>query len=261
MTYLTTNRHSGLRKYGTGKIVLLIVFALITLAIVLFPSFFDALFTSVARPFWRTEFALNSGTLGSDGSLVAENENLKIELETLRNQYATVTATEMENAELHTLLGRASSTPGILAAVTMRPPMSAYDEIVIDIGSDRGIHNGDKVYAPGQVPIGTVKEVNGSTSKVLLFTSPGQEFDVLIGKSRSPAKVSSRGGGQFEAELPRGATVAEGDWVTFGTLGDKPLGVVSAVLVDDVDALMTAIIVPPVSVYNIRWVYVKPSRQ
>jgi hypothetical protein len=99
------------------------------------------------------------------------------------------------------------------------------------------------------------------TNEVLLFTSPGQEFDVLIGKSRSPAKVSSRGGGQFEAELPRGSTISEGDWVTFGTLGDKPLGVVSAVLVDDVDALMTAIIVPPVSIYNIRWVYVKPGRQ
>ncbi len=212
---------------------------------------------SVARPFWQTGFSISSGALRSPAELLAENESLKRRLSDIEMQVASssVGAIIRENAELKAGLGRASSTPKLLAAVLMRPPLAPYDELVLDIGQDKGISSTTRVYASNNVLIGRVRESYAHTSKAVLFTSPGHTYPVFIGSSHIPASAIGQGGGQYRADVPHGASIGVGDIVTDPSLNDGVFGSVVSVETDPSNPFDTVFIVPPVNQYEIRWVY------
>ena len=147
-------------------------------------------------------------------------------------------------------MARASTTPKILAAVLERPPLIPYDELIIDIGLDHNLSTTSRVYAADNVVIGRIAEVYRTTSKVILYSSSGQKLEVQIGGNHVPATATGRGGGQYVSELPRGVTVAEGDYVNTASLKDKPFGIVSRILPDPAgqfeQVLYSAIPIPAV---------------
>jgi cell shape-determining protein MreC len=222
----------------------------------LVPHFIPAVAASIFSPFWRTEFSVNSGSLRTPSMLLAENEDLKRQLADDQIRVATIQDIENQNADLKALMGRASSTPRTLAAVLRRPPASGYDELVIDIGSDANVSTTSLVYAVGNVLIGRVSDALGQTSKVTLFSSPGQKYDVLIGTNNSPATAVGRGGGQYQAEVSRDVKVAEGDMVVAPSLNDHAFGIVTSVISDPAQPFKTILFAPPVNVYQLRWVLV-----
>lgn len=255
MTYLQANKRSN-RKQKRIVFVSALVALIITAIIFWAPHFFPAVFNTIARPFWRMEFSVQSGSLRSPSQLISENQSLKQQLTDAEVRLATIQAIEVENNDLKALMGRASSTPRILAAVIKRPPFSRYDELIIDAGADRGFSTTSTVYAPGNVPIGKVSDVLGETSKVTLFSSPGQKYEVQIGSAHAPATAIGRGGGQYEAQLSRDVKVTEGDLVISPGLNDKAFGVVTGILSDTTQPFETILFAPPVNVYQIRWVLV-----
>jgi cell shape-determining protein MreC len=255
MTYLRTHDNRSGRKRAAGWVFAVLAAAVLVIYMFV-PHFFPSLFTSMVRPFWRTELSIELGSLQSLESLLQENQYLKRQIADADARLQTIAATEAENQELKAILGRASTTPYILAAVLSHPPISVYDELVIDAGSDLGFTAGDTVYAPGNVPIGTISDVLGQTSKVTLFSSPGQKYQVQIGAAHAPATAVGRGGGQYEADIPRDAKVSAGDFVLAPSLNAKPFGVVVTVLADPAQPFETVLFAPPVNIYATRWVLV-----
>jgi cell shape-determining protein MreC len=251
----------------------------------LMPHLLPSLFTTIARPFWRMEFSLASGSLDSPQALLAQNEDLKRQLAALEIEEQSVQALQSDNADLMSLLGRADPSMGAnassaasssaslpvplsylrslsgrtLAAVLMRPPFSLYDELIIDIGADHGIVLGAKVYAPGNVLIGVTTDILGQTTKVMLFSSPGETYPVLIGPGHIPATALGRGGGQYEAQVPQASKVNQGDVVSDSSLSDAPFGIISAVIANPADPFELVLFAPPVNVYQLRWVLVATS--
>ena len=120
-----------------------------------------------------------------------------------------------------------------------------------------GLAAGDKVYASESVLIGSISEVLGSTSRVKLYSSPGESYQVLVGSSSVVATALGRGGGQYSAELPRVVVVSEGDFVIAPSLFDKPFGIVSGVISDPAQPFITVLFAPPVNVFQERWVLVQ----
>ena len=263
MIYLQQNN----RVRKTKVRIIVSVSAVFVIAIILvqifFPHFFPALATSIARPFWRTEFSIGSGSLKSPLLLLAENENLKIQLEEANVRLRTIRAIEMENMELKSFFGKnmnATSTMKdrkILAPVLIRPGVGIYDELIIDGGKNLGFIINDKIYAPGNVLIGAISDVLPETSKVSLFSSSGNIINVLIGPSNASAMAVGRGGGQYSAELPRTVKISAGDFVIVPAIDDKPFGIVSAVESDPAQSLETILLAPPVNIYQLRWVLVE----
>jgi len=145
----------------------------------------------------------------------------------------------------------------VLSAVLIRPPFTGYDEYIIDIGKDFGVNINDKVYAPGDVLIGRVVDVLSDTSKVVLYSSPGQKYEVTVGENKDIATAVGRGGGQYEVVMSRDAVVKDGDFVLAPSVSDKPFGVVTAVLSDPAEPFETVLFASTVSIYNIRWVMVQ----
>lgn len=220
------------------------------------PHAFPGLFSSIARPFWRLEFSIESGALRTPQALLKENEELKRELSGIDIRIQATAALEKENAELKAALGRATTSPHILAAVLKRPPAAAYDELIIDIGRDFGVASGTAVFSPEHVRIGTISDVLAQSSKVKLLSSPGEKYEVLIGWENEPVTAMGRGGGQYEAKVSHEAKVAEGDLVTIPSLGHMPFGVVTAMIFDPAEAFGKVLFAPSVNIYKLRWVLV-----
>ena len=266
MTYLQPHR----RPYQTRArfvAVLITGIFLIGLAIqIFFPHFFAGIMTTIAKPFWRTQFSLLSGSMDTPASLLAQNEELKRQLAEMHIQFATVASVEEENTALKAFFNResiASSTRSdsrVLAAVLRRPPLTPYDELIIDIGTDFKLSTSTLVYAPGNVLIGRLVDVLGTTAKVKLFSSHGEHFEVLIGSANTPAKAIGRGGGQYEAQISRGTTIAEGDFVSSPLLNDRAFGIVQSVISDPTQAFVTVLFSSSVNVYELRWVVVERSK-
>jgi cell shape-determining protein MreC len=266
MTYLKTTSRPRERRNRTLLGVGISVLIVVMIVHFFMPQFIPGIVTSLIRPFWRLEFAIHSGALRSEEALLVHNEELSRELADAEVRLETIRAIELENSELKGLLGRpltASSTDvshndgRVLAAVLERPPFAPYDELVIDIGTDLGMTVGDKVYAPGDVLIGRVASVLGKTSKVILFSSPGNQYQVMIGSGHVPATAIGRGGGQYEAEVARDVSVQEGDFVTVPSISNKPFGVVTRVLSDETQPFEVILFAPPVNVYQLRWVMIE----
>lgn len=293
MTYLQTHNRGGFarnRGLWGGVSVLVVVIILIELIV---PHFLPAIFTTIARPFWRMEFSVESGSLRSPEYLLNQNEELKRELADMNIRLQTTQAVSDENDQLKALLKRpvassisiatlqASTTtpvdtlanlkpsPYTLAAVLKRPPIAPYDELVIDIGSSDGVTVGNQVYASGNVLIGQVSDVLGQTSKVALYSSPNMTYDVLItdnsvgsttggiGKNTIvPAVAHGLGGGQFSVQVPRDVVASAGDVVTVPSISGKTIGVVGAVIMDPAQPFETILFTSLTNIYDLRWVLV-----
>ena len=260
------------------------------------PHFLPAIFTTIARPFWRMEFSVASGSLNSPAALLAQNQVLKLQLQEIMSEDISADVVRAQNAELMSLFGRVVANPSIssgtssatistsslatssdvstsptykmadvvnngrvLAAVLVRPPLAPYDEFVIDAGSNEGIAVGAKVYAPGNILIGNATDVMSESAKVTLLSSPGQNYPVIIGPNHISTIAIGRGGGQYEAQIPQATAVAVGDAVTDTSLSDGVFGKVISVLNNPADPFETVLFAPSINVYQLRFVLVEPS--
>ncbi|MEK7641598.1 MAG: rod shape-determining protein MreC [Patescibacteria group bacterium] len=270
MTYLQPHRRPYQQFARFGAVIVGVIVLACVVIIIFAPHLFSAVFTSMARPFWRMEFSAMSGSLKSPERLLAENEELRNRLTDLELSSETIDFVLAENQELKTLLGRGNDVQtstsseymapivdGVLAAVLKRPPVSPYDEIIIDVGRDYTISTSSLIYAVGNVLIGRVVDVLGTTSKVRLFSSPGERYEVLIGTSNTPATAIGRGGGQYEAQVSREAGVRESDFVTNPSVSQRPFAQVTAVLSDPTQPFETVIFAPMVNIYQLKWVIVR----
>jgi cell shape-determining protein MreC len=303
MMYIQTHKRNGLGSIRILSFMAGGILFIITLFQFFMPHFLPAVFTTIARPFWRIQFSVQNGSLQSLEAVLAENQSLKRDVQALMVQNASITLIQNQNNELLTVLGRpdaikqivgsstvalldqnsqtisssspASSILGIhpaqssstnhpnnhtLGAVLMRPPFAPYDELVIDIGSEQGVSLGARVYAPGNVLIGTTTRVLSQTATVTLFSSPGQTYAVIIGSSHIPATALGRGGGQYEAQVPQATQITQGDIVSDVSIGDSIFGTVTSVLNNPADPFETVLFAPPVNVYQLHWVLVENKK-
>jgi len=257
MIYIIKNKNNQYRKTISW---ILVVFICIFVGFQYFlPHFISALFTTLTRPYWRTEFAVESGSLALTTDLLKKNELLKKELADNAAKMAIVDSVNSENSELRTLLQLSSSTvsvPFIIAPVIKRPPFSFYDELIIDAGKDKKVSTTSLVFAVPNIPIGQVIDVFDQTAKVILFSSPGQKHEVLLGTNKIPAVAIGRGGGQYEVSIPRGLNIAVGDFVIYANLDAQPMGKI--IYIDSNSSLPFEKILfsAPVNIYQLRWVTV-----
>lgn len=261
MTYLRPHNRVAETRRRTWIFIFVIVAAFVGVLQALAPTFFPTFFAAVARPFWRLEFAAQEGMLKSPTELAAENESLKLQLADLRMQYAssTVSMIEADNRALMALWNHASSTPKrfILGTILARPTFLPYDILIIDVGSADGVASTSLIYAAEKVLIGRTLEVLPHTTKVKLFSSPGETYTVSIGDKHVPATAFGRGGGQYEAQVPHGSNIQVGDVVLDGTLSDRSFGIVAAIETDPSDPFDTVMFAPPVNIFEARFVLVR----
>jgi cell shape-determining protein MreC len=234
--------------------------ALVLLALIVGVLHFAApdLLTAVVTPAWR----VGNGASGAIETLFAPLTNsaeLMRERDQLMRENLALAETNRtlrtQAEDLKRLLGdRTEAVSGIPAGVLARPPVSAYDTLVVGAGARQGVSVGAYAYGPGGVPLGTVDSVSGATTRISLFSTGGRVTEGWVGEKRVPISLTGRGGGAFEATLPRESEIAVNDVVFVPGPGALPIGTV--VRIDSNPSSPRAVIhiAPYADLFSLTWV-------
>lgn len=260
MTYLRDNEK---KRRRSRLIALFIAVAFLFYFQHAILSFFSRITLAVFAPALSGASAFKENTSNGifsafsfKGSLIAENDSLKAKLNESDAKLSDYNRLLIENLELKDLLGRTGSEKLLLSAILAKPNRSPYDTLILDIGEKNNVYPGATVLAYGNIIIGKISEVSDHTSKAVLFSSPGEEYDGLVLGKNTPIKLSGRGGGNFISELPRAVPIAEGDQVYSVGLSPYLLGTVQNISSDPRDPFQTILIKSPVNVTELRFVEV-----
>ncbi|MFQ5661873.1 MAG: rod shape-determining protein MreC [Candidatus Paceibacteria bacterium] len=255
---------AGNRLFTKVFLGVLLVVLILALVQIIFPNSLSGVSNFVAAPFWKSKnftvskVANSAELLRSKRSLIEENNNLKAEIELNNLKLLSLDLFKEENIRLKELFDRqiSSTDNSILGVVLVRPSASLYDTLVIDVGAESDVSEGDYVFVSGDIFIGRINEVYKNTSLVKLFSSPGEITQVRVGLDGVSASAEGVGGGNFIAELPRGIGIEEGDMVVMPNISTRVFAVVEEIDADPSDPFLTVLFKNPINLNDIKWVQV-----
>lgn len=185
-------------------------------------SFFPDTFVGFVAPLFKGGEQLTSLFAGGD-SVRAERDQLLRALEEEKAKYAVLEATYTD------VTGFSPEVSGLLAGVTLRPPVSPYDVLVVALGSDAGVRAGMVAYTRANVPIGTVEQVSNTSSRILLYSAPERVTLGWVGEGKVPVSLVGRGSGAFVGELSKDSQIVVGDGVFIPGPGAQLIGHIAAI--------------------------------
>lgn len=191
------------------------------------------------------------------GTLLDNNENLKFQLNEKEASMTNYNAILAENIQMKEILGRkVEKNKMILASILAKPNQSIYDTLIIDVGTEEGVFVGERVFAIGNIPIGYIVEAYANSSKVILYSNPGEKTEVVIGKNIF-MQVIGRGGGNFEMDLVKDIVPEKGMEVTLPGITPYVLGIVETIISDPRDSFTKALLVSPVNIQELKFVEIE----
>lgn len=261
MIYLTKNNKKNTFK---KKILLLILFCLVLLLFSFKQFYFvNNSLSFVAKPLGNLK---NSSVEFSKDfisflifkiNLVEENKLLKEEL--IKNKLSLISLKMLseENLVLKEIFNRTELTSKlILANVILKPGLSAYNSLLVDVGNNFRVEKGNKILAGDNIIIGEVEEVYSKTSKVKLYSFPNDEMAVAVGFEKLLTVAKGKGDGVFEIKLPQGININKGDIVTLPEESLRILGVVEEIIINPEDPFEKILVKSPVNFFELRWVQI-----
>lgn len=226
------------------------------------PEFLRPVTVAIASPFWQARdlaagiFQAMLFPFTDKKKLFEENAALKLELAKKNLALIALEDLVVENQELKELGGRELKESFVLAAVLNRPPVSSYDTLIIDAGSNEGIAVGDIVAVEKNSVIGEILSVAKDSATVSLYSTPNRETPVAVGLERAEAPARGRGAGNFEVRLPKGVAVEIGDAIILPGINHRPLGFVSKIETSPNDPFQTILFDLPINLNTLRFVMI-----
>ncbi len=263
MIYLQRNRQQSRRNRGLWS-ALLIAFLIIA-GIILLQIFahgaIDKIALSTGGPVAKiytsikNNVAFAAAMVKSRHSLVDDNEELKAKLADIEAEHIRFNSILKENQDLLSAYGRSPFTKSVVIAnVTAKPPQSPYDLVIVDIGSRDGVALGNRAYALGGIPIGKVVETSDATSKVVLYSSIGEENQFVHERTGASISAVGTGGGNLEATVAQEVDIVEGDKLTLPQFGGTVVATVVQVESTVTSASKRVLFRLPINLFNLRWV-------
>jgi len=253
------------RKKGV-KFIAILIFVIALLAIIwLRPAIPDQIKNiahTIGTPLWdikiraKRELSNIYSFFISKQKLSEHNKILEIEIMRLQALSYQAQVLREENKTLKELFKRDYNKSYILSEILAGPSETPYDKLIIDAGYENGINSGAYVTALGSAVIGKITDVFKNTAVVTLFSSPGVETNVLIGKQKIRVSAIGKGGGNFEARLPRDIEVFEGEVVTLPGEGEVVFSVIEHIFSNQTDPFKTLFFQNPFNIQEIQYVEV-----
>jgi cell shape-determining protein MreC len=216
---------------------------------------FSSASSFIGIPVWKFESFISQKFSGinyffsSKKSLSKENELLKEENQTLKTKMADYDLVKNDITNLQNIFGRINANEYTMGIVLSGPRQFLYDALIIDIGEKDGVKVGEKVFSEGIVLVGEIAEVYPQSSKVKLYSAPGEKIDVMLASGDIPATLTGRGGGNFEMTISREVEIKEGEEVYVPNLQNEVIAVVGKVIFDPRDPFQKVLLTGVVN-YN-----------
>ncbi|NTW21855.1 MAG: hypothetical protein HGA42_20790 [Nostocales cyanobacterium W4_Combined_metabat2_030] len=222
------------------------------------------LFNYIGRPIWGVEKIMTDSLYNinylvrSKSSISQENHNLIEEISALRVSMSDYQILKRENEDLKELLRRLPINKNfVLGNILTKPNHSPYDTIVVDVGINNGLNEGDLVYANGNIPIGSIGKVYEKTSLVTLYSNPGQKTEGFMDITNASVLLTGRGGGNFEMIIPIDLTAEKGTIIFLPGNNSEILAIVDETISRPSDPFKKVILSSPVNVQNLKWIQVR----
>lgn len=229
----------------------------------LFSNSSRSFFYKISKPLWLGESAVTSPFRGIGNFFSFKNNLIKKNLE-LESENASLKLKEIdydillkENQELKLEIGRRSVKNLVYSRVLSKPPRSPYDTFVIDVGSNHGVLQANRVYLSDNVIIGVVTTVTPNTSLVQLFSSGDNKQEAILSRTGASFELIGKGGGNFQIELPKDADVLWGDTFLYPGINSSVIGSVYYIDTNSQSSFKTAYIRTPGNVFQAKSVFVE----
>jgi cell shape-determining protein MreC len=198
-----------------------------------------------------------SDQLLSKRALITKVTKLETTLEGYDARLTTFAQLQAENDSLKAELGRTPAPTGVLANVLTLPNRSFYDTMNIDAGRAEGIEQNMTVYAFGSVALGTISSVDTHTATVALYSAPGHQMTGNAVGSDVAVTLIGRGGGEYEARLPRNVPFAVGAMIASQSTNVATLATVEKIVTDPRDPFQRLLAKAPINLQALKWVIVR----
>lgn len=255
--------HHLAKTYRRRRFTVIIFLLLVAFFILLQKGLLKSLspfFTNLISPIWSAEnFSKDFLTINvsSKKDLYKQNILLKEEIAKKDLELSYVKSLEEENKILKETLGRIPlDKKVILSAILAKPNNTPYDTLVIDRGLNDGIGVDNLVFAKGDILIGEIDSVESSTSRVLMYSTPGNILQVVYGNTGRYFNAKGLGNGTFEVDVTRDIEVYVDDMFFYPGIDNTPVGIVKKVDFDPRDSFKKVILKSPVNIQEERWVEV-----
>ncbi|MES2436827.1 MAG: rod shape-determining protein MreC [Patescibacteria group bacterium] len=257
-----TKRRS--QKRAVSVLIIFAIAAIVGLINWLSPQLFMPATHAAGVPIMYSQAAVENatdtiwGVLKSKRTLLEHNRSLREQLALMEATVLEKNILTEENESLRKLLGRENaSTTSIVARIISKPGFSPYDTIIIDAGDQEGVVVGDTVVVNGSVLVGKVATTAAHSSNVVLYSSPEQKVQVLIGPQAVETTAFGKGGGNFEVKLPRNASIKEGDSVVMAEHPEYIFGAITSIQISDADSFEKVLFRSAIDVTETKFVTVE----
>jgi cell shape-determining protein MreC len=263
MSYKSAKNQTS-KKFFLGVVLLIFVLFFLRRPIL---NIFSSASYAVASPVWGLSQFLDGEItegfllLQSKDSLVKNLVNIQkdfMSFDSLRLEYI---ASQKENNELKEQLNL-KKTFGFekTARVLVKPPQTSYDSIVIDVGAQDGVVEGDSVFVGQNVLLGRVSKAYPSTALVEMISSAGVSTEARLLLSELSLPLVGQGGGSFKVEIPRDTPIDESDFFVSSFDMSVVLAEVVKIIGDPQDPVKTIIAKTPFNIHYASHVFVKRQR-
>ena len=256
--------HHLAKTYRRRRFVVILVILFIVFFFLLQKGLLSKLnpfFSKIVTPIWQTENFTKDFlfmTVSSKSGLYKQNILLKSEIEELNLKLSQTDILQEENKNLKEIMGRINpETKVVLSAILAKPNLTPYDTLIIDRGALDGIKVDDRVFAKGNILIGYIESVENSSSKVIMFSTPGNISQVVYGNTGKYFNARGVGNGSISVDVSRETEVALGDMFFYPGLDNVLIGVARKIDFDARDAFRKVIIKSPINIQEERFVEVK----
>jgi cell shape-determining protein MreC len=208
--------------------------------------------------------------------LYNQNQKLQAEVAFDDARMANYDSVVTDEASLKEILNRKDPKAIMtMATILSKPNQSPYDTLLIDAGITEGIKVGDIVFALGDVPIGRISDIYPNSSKVILFSNPGETTQAIISLPpivSSPNESAStdaslggnifvqivgRGGGNFEMVMPKDFVLQQGGQAVLPGIDSYVLAIVQKVISDPRNPFTKVLLASPVNIQKLKFVEVQ----
>lgn len=262
MSYLLDKKN---KRKNLNKIIIMIIvlFFLGFFRVSIFNGF-SYLAHQISRPFLILGNSIGNKTSNISSyfsfkkNLYQENEYLKNQLNEMNARVSNYSSVLDKSIKLEEVLGKKKTNRDMIqGGILSKSSNSVYGSLIIDIGKNQSVEIGQRVFAYGYVPIGKVAEVYPKSSKVILYSSPLENTEVVISGKDIFMEVVGRGSGNFEMILPRDFVLDIGTEVDLPGSENYILGYVASIISDPRDSFQKALLRSPVNIFELKFVEVE----
>lgn len=218
----------AIKKYRNWKNILFFILLIISIVITLnffenkVRNFFYLVSAPIQKAFWQAGNKVSDffETISEIKKLKRENEELKLKIQSLISENASLKELKNENITLRTALNLGLEKEFKLTLVQIIGKDLSQDSLIINKGLKHGLKKDLPVITEQKILVGKIQEIYDNFSKVILISNKDFSFDAKISDKEIYGIV--RGKGNFKIFLdrvPQDKEIKPGDLLITSALG------------------------------------------